>query len=239
MHTDNQSGINTAGSLAYQIETVPVRQLFVRTECGHGLFARPLPRWKRAMDLVGALAALVVFSPVMIAIAIAIKATSTGPIFFTQRRGGLGGKPFSLCKFRSMTTDAEERKPELMKFNQRTGPVFKMKEDPRVTRIGKFIRKTSLDELPQLFNVVLGDMSLVGPRPLPVAEERGYDYWHWRRLDVKPGLTCIWQVTSRHDSDFDRWVRLDLEYINKQSFWLDVSLLCRTVPAVLARRGAC
>jgi lipopolysaccharide/colanic/teichoic acid biosynthesis glycosyltransferase len=191
------------------------------------------------MDVAIALVALAVFSPVMIAIAIAIKMTSSGPVFFSQRRGGLGGKPFNLYKFRSMTTDAEERKSELMKFNQRSGPVFKMKEDPRVTTVGRFIRKTSLDELPQLFNVVLGDMSLVGPRPLPVAEERGYNHWHWRRLDVKPGLTCIWQVTCRHDSDFDRWVRLDLEYISQQSLWLDFSLLCRTVPAVLLQRGAC
>lgn len=239
MHTTTQSGINTAGSLAYKIEILPARRPNVRSECGHRLFTRPVPRWKRVMDVAIALVALAVFSPVMIAIAIAIKMTSSGPVFFSQRRGGLGGKPFNLYKFRSMTTDAEERKSELMKFNQRSGPVFKMKEDPRVTTVGRFIRKTSLDELPQLFNVVLGDMSLVGPRPLPVAEERGYNHWHWRRLDVKPGLTCIWQVTCRHDSDFDRWVRLDLEYISQQSLWLDFSLLCRTVPAVLLQRGAC
>jgi lipopolysaccharide/colanic/teichoic acid biosynthesis glycosyltransferase len=113
-----------------------------------------------------------------------------------------------------------------------------MTNDPRVTTIGKFIRKTSLDELPQLFNVLAGDMSIVGPRPLPITEEEGYSVWHWRRLDVKPGLTCIWQVSSRHDRDFDRWVRQDLEYIRNRSFWLDVSLILRTVPAVLLQRGA-
>lgn len=239
MKTSMRNGNRTVGSLAYQLDSTPERFPAVRKECGHRLFARPIPRWKRLMDISVAIAALVAFSPVMAAIAIGIKFTSPGPVFFKQRRGGLGGRAFYLYKFRSMATDAEERKSELMKFNQRSGPVFKMKEDPRVTPLGRFIRKTSLDELPQLFNVVLGDMSLVGPRPLPVAEERGYNNWHWRRLDVKPGLTCIWQVTSRHDSDFDNWVRLDLEYINNQSFWLDVSLLVRTVPAVLAQRGAC
>lgn len=210
----------------------------VRSANGHALFARPFPLWKRAMDFGGALAGLIAFAPVMIAIAIAIKATSKGPVFFKQKRGGMGGKTFYLYKFRSMTTDAEARKADLLKFNERSGVAFKMKNDPRVTRIGKFIRKTSLDELPQLFNVLLGDMSIVGPRPLPVNEEDGYSVWHWRRLDVKPGLTCIWQVTSRHDRDFDRWVRLDLEYIRKLSFWLDVSLILRTIPAVLLQRGA-
>ncbi|GMU93325.1 MAG: hypothetical protein AMXMBFR4_23830 [Candidatus Hydrogenedentota bacterium] len=211
----------------------------VVTVSGHHLFAKPFPRWKRAMDIVGALIALALFAPVMIAIAIAIKATSRGPVLFSQKRGGLGGKPFDLYKFRSMTVDAEARKAELMRFNERSGPVFKMTNDPRVTGVGRFIRRTSLDELPQLFNVLLGDMSLVGPRPLPVQEEDGYDSWHWRRLDVKPGLTCIWQATSRHDRDFDRWVRLDLEYIKRQSVLLDIRLILMTIPAVLAQRGAC
>lgn len=210
----------------------------VSSKNSHALFSRPFPLWKRAMDIGGALGGLIVFAPVMIAVAIAIKATSIGPVFFKQKRGGMGGKIFYLYKFRSMTTDAEARKADLMQFNERSGVAFKMKDDPRVTAIGKFIRKTSLDELPQLCNVLLGDMSIVGPRPLPVNEEEGYSVWHWRRLDVKPGLTCIWQVTSRHDRDFDRWVRLDLEYIRKRSFWLDLSLILRTIPAVLAQRGA-
>jgi lipopolysaccharide/colanic/teichoic acid biosynthesis glycosyltransferase len=207
-------------------------------ENGHALFARPFPFWKRAMDMGGALTGLICFAPIMIAVAIAVKATSKGPVFFKQKRGGMGGKTFYLYKFRSMATDAEARKQDLMKFNERSGVAFKMTNDPRVTAVGKFIRKTSLDELPQLFNVLLGDMSIVGPRPLPVNEEDGYSVWHWRRLDVKPGITCIWQVTSRHDRDFDRWVRLDLEYIRKRSFWLDVTLILQTIPAVLAQRGA-
>ena len=211
---------------------------WVSAENGHRLFARPFPVWKRAMDICGAVVGLMVFAPVMMTIAIAIKATSTGPVFFKQKRGGMAGKAFYLYKFRSMTTDAEARKADLMKFNERSGVAFKMTDDPRVTRIGSFIRKTSLDELPQLFNVLMGDMSIVGPRPLPVNEEEAYSVWHWRRLDVKPGLTCIWQVTSRHDRDFDRWVRLDIEYIRDISFWLDVSLILRTIPAVLLQRGA-
>ena len=217
----------------------PAAAPVVKVGAGLSLFAAPFPWWKRAMDIAGAVMALVIFSPAMVAIAIAIKATSNGPVFFTQIRGGRGGKPFKLYKFRSMAVDAEARKADLMRFNERSGVAFKMTSDPRVTGIGKFIRKTSLDELPQLFNVLLGDMSLVGPRPLPVSEEKSYNPWHWRRLDVKPGLTCIWQVTSRHDHDFDRWVRLDLEYIRKRSLWLDLVLLFKTVPAVLAQRGAC
>lgn len=205
---------------------------------GHALFARPFPLWKRAMDICGALLGLCAFAPIMITIAVLIKLTSKGPVLFKQKRGGMGGKTFYLYKFRSMTADAEARKRELMQFNERSGVAFKMKNDPRVTPIGRFIRKTSLDELPQLFNVLRGDMSIVGPRPLPVNEEEAYSAWHWRRLDVKPGLTCIWQVTSRHDRDFDRWVRLDLEYIRKRSFLLDLSLIFRTIPAVLTQRGA-
>ena len=208
-------------------------------DSSHHLFAKPIPKWKRALDVIGASAVLIAALPVMLAVAVAIKFSSRGPILFAQKRGGLGGKPFDLYKFRSMSVDAEARKAELMKFNERSGPVFKMTHDPRVTAIGRFIRKTSLDELPQLFNVLKGDMSLVGPRPLPKSEEKGYDHWHWRRLDVKPGLTCIWQVTCRHDKDFDRWVRLDLEYIENYSLLLDLKLLIQTIPAVLAQRGAC
>ena len=140
----------------------------VTTHCGNALFERPFPLWKRAMDFTGALCGLLAFGPVMLAVAAAIKLTSPGPVFFKQKRGGMGGKIFELYKFRSMAIDAEARKAELMKFNERSGVAFKMKDDPRVTVIGKFIRKTSLDELPQLFNVLKGDMSIVGPRPLPV-----------------------------------------------------------------------
>ncbi len=233
--------MNAAKALPFETVTAPVGAGSARIipDSGHALFARPFPLWKRTLDIMGAVTVLTLSAPLMIAVAIAIKLTSPGPILFAQKRGGLGGKPFNLYKFRSMTTDAEARKADLMRFNERSGPVFKMTHDPRVTKVGGFIRKTSLDELPQLFNVLMGNMSLVGPRPLPKSEEKGYDHWHWRRLDVKPGLTCIWQVTCRHDRDFDRWVRLDLEYIEKHSLMLDLQLLFRTIPAVLMQRGAC
>lgn len=202
------------------------------------LFVRPYPRWKRAKDVFGALFLLVALSPVMLAVALAIKFTSKGPVIFRQMRGGHGGRPFMLYKFRSMVVDAEERKKALLAFNERGGPAFKMKDDPRVTTVGRFIRKTSLDELPQLFNVLRGDMALVGPRPLPVDEDQGYEPWQRQRLDVKPGLTCIWQITSRDEADFDRWVRLDLKYIRKHGLLYDIKLLLRTIPAVLLRKGA-
>lgn len=202
------------------------------------LFIKPYPWWKRLIDLTGALVAIVVFMPFMAGAALAIKLTSPGPVLFRQKRGGHGGKPFVVYKFRTMCIDAEARKAELLQFNERSGVAFKMKRDPRVTPVGRLLRKTSIDELPQLFNVLKGDMSLVGPRPLPVDEEKAYQTWHYRRLDVKPGLTGLWQVSSRDDSDFDKWVRLDLEYIERHGFWFDVWLLLKTIPAVLFRRGA-
>jgi lipopolysaccharide/colanic/teichoic acid biosynthesis glycosyltransferase len=202
------------------------------------VFLKPYPWWKRLIDMSGALVALALFLPVMGIAALAIKWTSPGPVFFCQKRGGHGGKPFTVYKFRTMCIDAEARKAELLQFNERSGVAFKMKRDPRVTRVGQILRKTSIDELPQLFNVVKGDMSLVGPRPLPIDEEKAYEFWHYRRLDVKPGLTGLWQVSSRDDSDFDKWVRLDIEYIQKHSFFFDIWLLLKTIPAVLFRRGA-
>jgi lipopolysaccharide/colanic/teichoic acid biosynthesis glycosyltransferase len=202
------------------------------------ILIRPYPRWKRISDILVSLAALIAAAPLMLLIAAAIRVTTPGPALFRQLRGGHGGEPFYLYKFRSMVPDAEKKKGELLRFNERSGPAFKMKEDPRVTRTGRFLRRTSLDELPQLFNVLKGDMALVGPRPLPVEEEDGYARWHRRRLAVKPGLTCIWQVSSRDESDFDKWVRLDIEYIHNQSVWLDLKLLMQTIPAVLFRRGA-
>lgn len=202
------------------------------------LFVRPFPLWKRLVDIVGATLALIVFSPAMLVIALSIKLDSPGPVLFRQQRGGWRGKPFMLIKFRSMTVDAEARKHELVHLNERSGPAFKMTNDPRVTPVGRCLRRTSLDELPQFFNVLKGDMSLVGPRPLPVEEEEGYDQWHWQRLDMKPGITCIWQVYSRDEHDFDNWVRLDIQYIQSFSFWLDLKLMLLTIPAVLSRRGA-
>jgi exopolysaccharide biosynthesis polyprenyl glycosylphosphotransferase len=202
------------------------------------LFVRPYPKWKRMLDFVGALVAIILFSPFMVATALAVYLSSPGPVLFRQTRSGHGGKPFTLLKFRSMVVDAETRKEELLAFNERSRVAFKMKNDPRVTPTGRIIRKTSLDELPQLFNVLKGDMSLVGPRPLPVEEEKDYAAWHRRRLEVMPGLTGLWQVSSRDDSDFDNWVRMDIRYIEKHSIMLDFVLLLKTIPAVLFRRGA-
>ncbi len=202
------------------------------------LFIRGIPAWKRAMDIVGALTGIILFSPIMLAVTIAIKLTSKGPILFKQQRAGLGEKPFTFYKFRSMVNDAEAQKEELIKFNFRTGPAFKMKNDPRVTPVGRFIRKWSLDELPQFFNVLKGEMSLVGPRPLPVKENGECDQWHWIRLEVKPGITCLWQISARHGSDFNDWVRLDVEYVRKLSLMLDLKILLITLPAVVSRKGA-
>ena len=202
------------------------------------LFNMPMPAWKRAMDIAFSLVGIVVFAVPMLAIALLIKLTSRGPVFFTQDRAGFGGDPFPLYKFRTMVVDAEERKAALLAENVRKGPAFKMKNDPRVTSLGRLLRKTSLDELPQFFNVLKGEMSLVGPRPLPINEERKIDRWHRARRTVKPGITCVWQVTSRDESCFDAWMRLDMQYIRNLSFWQDVKLLLMTLPAVLIRRGA-
>ena len=173
-------------------------------------------------------------------IALLIKLTSAGPVMFRQQRSGLNGAPFSIYKFRTMTTNAEQLKHELAAMNEMSGPVFKVTNDPRVTPLGKILRKYSLDELPQLFNVLRGEMSLVGPRPLPVDEVKRFnDLAHRRRLSVKPGLTCLWQVSGRNKiSDFRDWVRLDLQYIDNWSIWLDLAILLRTIPAVLLGTGA-
>jgi len=198
----------------------------------------PMPLYKRAVDILGATAALVLFLPVMIGVAIAIKLTSRGPVLFKQERAGYRGKPFTCYKFRSMVVDAERQKQQLLPHNERLGVAFKMRNDPRVTPVGKFLRETSLDELPQLFNVLRGEMSLVGPRPLPVEEALQQDAWHNMRLEIVPGITCLWQIYARHSRCFDRWARLDIEYARKRSFLFDVKLLFLTIPAVLSRRGA-
>lgn len=197
---------------------------------------------KQLMDFAGALALLVILTviPVIPIIALAIKLTSPGPIFFRQQRSGLNGAPFTLYKFRTMVTNAEQFKHELEAMNEMSGPVFKVTNDPRVTPVGKFLRKYSLDELPQLYNVLRTEMSLVGPRPLPVDEVKRFDNLaHRRRLSVKPGLTGLWQISGRNQiTDFKDWVRLDLEYIDNWSLWLDLKILLRTIPAVLIGTGA-
>ena len=193
---------------------------------------------KRILDFFGSAFLLVALSPVMIAIAIAIKLTSPGPVLFAQERVGRNKRRFHLYKFRTMVPDAERRLAELEHRNEVSGPVFKIKQDPRITPIGRFLRKSSLDELPQLFNVLRGDMSLVGPRPLAVRDYRGFtEDWHRRRLSVRPGITCLWQVQGRNSIPFERWMELDLEYIDKWSLLLDIKILLKTVPAVLKGSG--
>ena len=196
---------------------------------------------KQLIDVTGALLLLAFALPfIFLPAAILIKLTSPGPVFFRQRRAGLNGKPFLMFKFRSMVSNAEQLKQELASLNEMSGPVFKVTNDPRVTKVGHFLRKFSFDEFPQLLNVLLGDMSLVGPRPLPVEEVNRFDdLAHRRRLSVRPGLTCLWQVGGRNEvSDFKEWVRLDLEDIDHWSLWLDFKILWRTIPVVLLGKGA-
>jgi lipopolysaccharide/colanic/teichoic acid biosynthesis glycosyltransferase len=202
------------------------------------LLARPVPAWKRAIDIVGAIAGMILILPLLIFVAAAIKLTSRGPIIFTQQRAGLGGRPFTIYKFRTMVNDAEAKKRSLRIFSEQDGPAFKLENDPRITSIGKLLRKSSIDELPQLWNVLKGDMSLVGPRPLPIDESDACQNWQRRRLDITPGLTCIWQVQGRSQVTFDEWVRMDVNYMRRRTILHDLSILLRTVPAVILRRGA-
>jgi len=202
------------------------------------LLVHPMPRWKRALDITGSVIGLIVLAPLMVIAAIGIRLTSPGPIIFKQRRAGLGGKPFTIYKFRTMVVGADAHKQELRRFSEQDGPAFKMERDPRLTRFGRFLRKTSIDELPQLMNVLKGEMSLVGPRPLPLDESDACLPWQRRRLDITPGLTCIWQVKGRSSVTFDEWVRMDVEYMRRRTLAHDLWILLRTIPAVLFHRGA-
>ena len=191
----------------------------------------------RLMALLLLLPSALVVLPI---ISILVKCTSPGPVFFKQKRSGLNGRPFTMYKFRSMVSNAEQRRHELAFMNEMSGPVFKIASDPRITPVGRWIRRWSIDELPQLWNVLKGDMSIVGPRPLPVDEVNRFgDLAHRRRLSVKPGLTCLWQVRGRSNvKDFADWVRMDLEYIDNWSIWLDLKIVLQTVPVVLFAKGA-
>jgi exopolysaccharide biosynthesis polyprenyl glycosylphosphotransferase len=193
---------------------------------------------KRIIDVVGSLAALTILAIPMLIITMAIKSTSKGAAIFKQKRIGLNGRRFIMYKFRTMQSESQQRKTELKLKNEMKGPAFKMKKDPRVTRIGCSLRKYSMDELPQLWNVLLGDMSFVGPRPPLPSEVNLYEGWQRRRLSMRPGLTCIWQVEGRNRiSDFEEWVKLDLKYIDTWSLWLDLKILLKTIPAVLKGTG--
>jgi exopolysaccharide biosynthesis polyprenyl glycosylphosphotransferase len=193
---------------------------------------------KRAFDVVVSALLLALLSPLLAVVAMAIAIDSPGPVLFRQRRVGRNGREFSCLKFRSMRIGAEADLGMLRTRNEMDGPVFKMRQDPRVTRVGRLIRKTSLDELPQFWNVLRGEMSVVGPRPPLPDEVRQYQRWQRRRLSVRPGITCTWQVSGRNDIDFERWMRLDLDYIDRWSFWSDLRICFQTIPAVLFTRGA-
>ena len=193
---------------------------------------------KRVFDIAISSVMLTVLSPVLAALALAIRLTSPGPAIFMQKRSGLNGRVFDFYKFRSMYHDAENRKAALLTDNEMDGPVFKMRRDPRITVVGRLIRKTSMDELPQLWNVLKGDMSIVGPRPPLPSEVAEYERWQRRKLSMKPGITCIWQISGRNMVLFQDWIKLDLEYIDNWSLWLDVKILFKTIPAVLSGKGA-
>lgn len=193
---------------------------------------------KRIIDIIGAGSGLILLSPVIAIVACAVKFTSKGPIFFSQKRVGKNGQLFDMYKFRSMVVNAEELKEKLAHQNEMSGPMFKMKDDPRVTKIGKFIRKTSIDELPQLWNVLKGDMSLVGPRPSLPKEVKQFEKWMYKRLTVKPGLTCYWQVSGRNNIDFEDWMKLDISYVEDRNIWIDIKLIFKTAFILFGDKNA-
>ncbi len=193
---------------------------------------------KRVIDASLSFMVLILLFPLLVVVAILIKLTSPGPVLFVQERVGMNQRKFKLYKFRSMVADAEQRKAELIHLNERDGPAFKINNDPRITPIGRFIRRTSIDELPQLFNVLSGEMSLVGPRPPLPEEVKKYEWMFRKRLCVKPGITCIWQISGRNHISFERWMQMDHEYIENWSIWLDLQILFKTIPAVIFSRGA-
>jgi exopolysaccharide biosynthesis polyprenyl glycosylphosphotransferase len=193
---------------------------------------------KRLLDVVGSVALLIVLSPVLLGIGLIVAFSSRGGALYRQERVGINGRRFTLYKFRTMVEGAERQRAALDVRNELDGPAFKMRSDPRVTRLGRILRKSSLDELPQLWNVLKGDMSLVGPRPLPDFEVEKFHPWQRRRMNMRPGITCLWQVGGRNEVGFEDWMRLDLEYIDRWSLWLDISILARTIPAVVRGRGA-
>ncbi len=206
-------------------------------------YSSPRDGWpvlvKRILDVALSLALLVILAPVLVAIGLMIKLTSAGPVLFRQQRIGRNKRRFFIYKFRTMVPNAEKLLPALEVLNEAAGPVFKIRNDPRLTPLGRLLRRASLDELPQLFNVLRGDMSLVGPRPLPLRDYEGFDQdWQRRRFSVRPGITCLWQVNGRSDIGFDHWMKLDLQYLDEWSIWLDLKILAQTIPAVLRGSGA-
>ncbi|TWT90247.1 Undecaprenyl phosphate N,N'-diacetylbacillosamine 1-phosphate transferase [Pseudobythopirellula maris] len=233
--TPNETGVG-AGSGANRV-TGPTPAARSGAASYDRVFARRTPWWKRAADLAGASLGLVVAGPVILAAAAAVRITSPGPAIYAQEREGLGGKRFKIYKLRTMQVGADALKDGLREHSVQDGPAFKMNSDPRVTPLGNILRKTSIDELPQLWNVLRGDMSLVGPRPLPVDESQGCEPWQRRRLLVTPGITCTWQVRGRNLVTFDEWVRMDLQYVQERSPLTDLKLIAQTAPAVVFAKG--
>ena len=193
---------------------------------------------KRIIDIVASFTGLILLSPLILIVSMLIKLESKGEVIFKQKRVGLNGKEFYMYKFRSMVINAEELKEQLESQNEMSGPMFKIKDDPRITKVGKFIRKTSIDELPQLINVIKGDMSLVGPRPSLPKEVKKFEQWMMERLEVKPGLTCIWQISGRNNIDFEDWMKLDIKYVRERSFKLDMKLILKTILVLLGDKNA-
>lgn len=234
--SDSSSGSSAENAETSEVPGEAVEPVDAVRPLPAAMFAAAYPPWKRALDIVGASTGLLIASPIMIASALLIKATSPGPILFCQRRTGYLGKEFTILKFRSMVMGAEDLQSELRERNERDGPAFKITRDPRTTLVGRFLRATGFDELPQLYNVLRGDMALVGPRPLPVEEAAQCLPWQKRRVDIKPGLTCFWQIAKSRNISFPDWMRLDLHYVRSASFILDLRLLARTVIAVFLGR---
>ena len=225
--------LRLARAVAGEIGEAPILSLYTTPQTDWQMFV------KNAIDFVGAMILLLLSAPLMIVIAVLIKLTSPGPVFFIQERVGYNKRRFKMFKFRTMVVDAVERQRSLEALNEANGPVFKIKNDPRVTTVGKWLRKTSLDELPQLINVLLGDLSLVGPRPLPERDFKKFnELWFNRRFSVKPGITCVWQISGRSETSFDKWILQDLEYIDRWSLILDLKILLKTIPAVVRGTGA-
>lgn len=193
---------------------------------------------KRAIDVIGAASLLLLLAPFFFLIAVCIRADSRGPVIFRQTRLGLRGRAFTFYKFRSMCVDAESSRQKILHLSEVSGPIFKMRNDPRITRVGRWLRRYSIDELPQIFHVLKGDMSFVGPRPPLLDEVAKYEDWQLRRLSVLPGITCLWQVSGRSKLSFDDWVRLDLQYIDSRCLLLDIRILIKTIPAVISGDGA-
>ena len=231
LHLDLLNRMIARSSIGY-LNNIPLLCFQAGPSHSDGIFV------KNVFDRLSAALLIILLSPIFVCIFFLVKSTSRGPIFYRQLRAGFNGKKFYMYKIRSMYEDADEQKSELLAMNEMDGPAFKMESDPRITPIGKFLRKFSLDELPQLWNVLRGDMSLVGPRPMDVKEVEDVHGWPRRRLSMKPGITCIWQVSGRNDIEFDHWMRMDLEYIDNWSLWLDFKILLKTIPAVFSGHGA-